>query len=48
MTVPIGKVKDEDGEGVEMPVGLDLLGMPLRDAEMVGVGAAIEKALMAV
>jgi len=45
--VPAGKTKDldEDPEGPELPVGLEILGLPLREESLLAIAAGVEAAL---
>ena len=47
MSVPVGKTVDveEDPEGPELPVGLEILCLPLNEERMMAVGAAVEAAM---
>jgi amidase len=47
MSVPVGKTKDfhDDPEGPELPVGLEILGLPLGEAKLLAVGAGVEAAV---
>ncbi|KAK4542131.1 hypothetical protein LTR36_006978 [Oleoguttula mirabilis] len=44
ISVPIGKTKDvdEDSNGPELPVGLEILGLPLGEERMLSIGAGVE------
>ncbi|KAK4570302.1 hypothetical protein LTR86_002382 [Recurvomyces mirabilis] len=44
VSVPVGKSRDvdEDPEGPELPVGLEILGLPLGEEKMLAVAAGIE------
>lgn len=44
--MPAGKTKDldEDPEGPELPVGMEILGLPLQEEKLMGVAAGAEKA----
>lgn len=46
MSVPISKTRDvEDGpEGPELPVGLEILGLPFGEEKMLVIGAGVEAA----
>lgn len=46
ISLPIGMARDpEDGpDGVELPVGLEVLGLPLREESLLAVAAGIEAA----
>lgn len=49
VSVPAGMTKDleEDPEGPELPVGLEILGLPLREENLMGVAAGVEAAMKA-
>lgn len=44
MSVPVGKARDEDDEpdGPELPVGLEILALPLQEVKLMTVGAGVE------
>ncbi|KAK5137534.1 hypothetical protein LTR08_008514 [Meristemomyces frigidus] len=44
MSVPIGKTKDleEDPDGPELPVGLEILGLPLGEERVLAIAAGVE------
>ena len=46
ISVPAGKTRDleADSEGPELPVGLEILGLPLREENMMAVAAGVEAA----
>lgn len=41
------KDREEDPEGPELPVGLEILGLPLREESLMGVAAGVEAAVKA-
>lgn len=42
-SVPVGMTKDDDGsEGPELPVGLEVLGLPLQEENVLAVSAGVE------
>ena len=45
-SIPIGKTRDvlEDQAAPELPVGIEVLGLPLRETHMLSVGAGVEAA----
>ena len=45
--MPVGKSKDvdEDPDGPELPVGLEILGLPLGEEKLLTVAAGIEAAV---
>jgi amidase len=47
MSVPVGKSRDldEDPDGPELPVGLEILGLPLGEERLMSVAAGIEAAV---
>jgi amidase len=47
MSVPVGKSRDlaEDPDGPELPVGLEILGLPLCEERMLSVAAGVEAAI---
>lgn len=47
MSVPVGKTVDveEDPEGPELPIGLEILCLPLNEEQLMAVGAAVEAAM---
>lgn len=49
VSVPAGKTKDLEGdlEGPELPVGLEILGLPLREESLMAIAAGAEAAFRA-
>jgi amidase len=49
VSVPAGMTRDleEDPDGPELPVGLEILGLPLREESLMAVAAAVEAAFKA-
>lgn len=46
MSIPVGKTRDdvEHHSPPELPVGIEVLGLPLREEHMLSVGAGVEAA----
>ena len=45
VSLPVGRAKDhEDRDGVELPVGIEVLGLPLREESLLAAAAGIEAA----
>lgn len=46
ISVPAGKTRDldEDPEGPELPVGMEILGLPLQEEKLMAVAAGAEEA----
>ena len=44
MSVPIGKARDDDDDpnALELPVGLEIVGLPFREEDLVAIGAGVE------
>ena len=44
ISVPIGRTKDleEDADGPELPVGLEVLGLPFGEEQLLAVAAGVE------
>ena len=49
ISVPVGESRDvdEDPDGPELPVGLEILGLPLGEEKLLAVAAGIEAACQA-
>lgn len=47
VSVPAGKTRDlkEDADSPELPVGLEILGLPLREESLMAVAAGVEDAM---